>query len=204
MRHQSTHPSLALFAGLALAAASLTACATTGEAIDRFDQFTAQQEVDFTSYDAVYLAPVQVAEEITDRIDYRPRGATDRIRPLGERDIARNVERLTEEVSEDLAAVTTLVDAPGEGVLTIEITLTDLEAARPTLAELSQEPGLSLQSRALGGASADIVFKEGDKVLATAEDDYRDTDLRDANLGTFTTAYQFYARLGSKLADLVS
>ncbi|MEM9421525.1 MAG: hypothetical protein AAF986_03310, partial [Pseudomonadota bacterium] len=65
------------------------------------------------------------------------------------------------------------------------------------------EPGLSLESRALGGAAVEITFKEGDTVLATAKDADGDTDLETASIGTFTAAYQFYNRLGSKLAALV-
>ncbi|WOI53746.1 DUF3313 family protein [Parvularcula sp. LCG005] len=189
--------------------ATLAACASAPvgpESTGRFDDFTvaAGGTADFTGYDMVFLAPIAVSDDLMERVGYQPRSLRDDIRPLSERELNAKVAQFDEQLRAKLGPVATLTDGPGLGVLTIEVTLTDLEANRPTQAELAASPGLSYESRAAGGASADVAFYEGERLLATARDTEVGTMRIDEIPGsTWYEANQFFARFASKVAGLL-
>lgn len=181
------------------------ACTTTpADPTSRFDQFDQQSDAALGAFPSVYLAPIAVSEEIQSRIDYRPRAVNDRKRPLGQRDVDQNVTSLTDALTSALEASTTFAPAPGQGVLTIAVTLETLSASRPTQAELAATPGLSINSIATGGAGVSIQFKEGETVLATAKDAHSETIDRTTGVGSpWTEAKQFYRRAAQKIAGLL-
>lgn len=196
---------IALSATLLVATAACASTSVTGPAATgRFDAFEAITTSDFTGYGQVYIAPVQLSEAMLARVDYRPRNSNDRIRPLTELEMKRKAEDLGEAMARAVSEVATLTDAPGEGVLTISATLTELDANRPTQAELGANPGLSIKSRYTGRAAVSINFLEGDILLATAEDgDVDSLDLREIEGSTWSSANMIFGRIASKVAALL-
>lgn len=194
----------ALFA--AAAVFGLAACATAvgPDAARRFDSFDASGTSDFTGYEQVYLAPVTASQALLDRVEYRRRGPSDTTRPLSQRDIDARINDLTEDLATSLGRKATLVDGPGDGVLTVSVVLTDLQANRPTLADMNDEPGLSVDSRYSGGAAAEVTFRENGKTLAVATDSnvgQQRLDLVSPALWGETN--QFFYGLSQKIAGLL-
>jgi hypothetical protein len=80
---------------------------------------------------------------------------------LGEREVQRQVDRLTEAVSRELARSNAY---PGAEV---RLVLTDLEPNRPTMQQTIDTPGLSqFHSRSIGGAAieGELVTADGERV----------------------------------------
>ncbi len=192
-----------LTAGLA---SLIAACATVepSEAPRRFDTFETSADIPLTSYDTVFIAPIAVGEEVTSRVGFRPMLTTDRTRPLSEDDIDRATTRLRTTLIGALDDVVAFADAPGEDVLTIAVELTDLQANRPTSAELAAVPGLSIGSIYTGGAAVIVNFAEGDMLIATATDRSIDLPLNETNAGaaTWFEADRYFNQLASKVANL--
>jgi hypothetical protein len=187
--------------------AAVAACATpTGEmAASRFDTFEMMSSRSLSSYDQVYIAPVTASAELVARVDYRTAGPSDRVRPLGQRDLDGRIAELEDDLRREIGMVAELVDAPGPGVLTVAVELTDLDANRPTQAELAQSPGLSMQSVAAGKAAATVIFADGDETLARGMD-ARIGDLNDVILpaATWSEADRFFDSFAGKVAALLS
>jgi hypothetical protein len=182
---------------LALLSLAVAACASgTGpDAARRFTTFDTVTTADFRQYDRVYLERPTAAQEVLDRLDLqRLSTRSNQERPLGERDIEQALERLDEDLRRELGTVVTLVDEPGPGILTIEPVLIDLNANRPTMAELSAEPGLSFQSIAAGDAAVTYTFSEDGMTLATARDRNIDNTLAQARpiVGIWDTSNRFF------------
>ena len=191
----------------ALALAALSACATASgpEAAGRFDRFEGDA-VAVAGFDRVFVAPVAVAPEVEARLDLnRLSSIRDDERPLGQRDIDRNTAALAEAVRREVGAAAPLADAPGPGVLTIALTLTGVDANRPTMAEQTANPALSFQSIALGGASVTGELREGDAVLARFTDESQLAQINDPAIGAgmWVEADRYYRQLGNKLAGLL-
>ena len=189
----------------ALCAAALSACATgTGpDAARDFDSFAGQS--DLRAYEAVYVAPATAGEDVARRVGYNPVGATDRTRPIGERELARQLEELTEALERRLGEVVRLAPAPGPGVLTIETELTALAANRPTQAEVAATPSLDFRSISVGDAGVRMTLSENGRTLATLEDRAFRRNLNDPGIGVgiWNTADRFYDRLSRKVAALL-
>jgi hypothetical protein len=196
-----------LVAGLAVLI--LTACATerTGpEAAGRFDNFEAVRTSDFRNYEEVQLLRPIAGEDITARIDYRPVGnRVVRERPLGERDVTGQLERLDRALRETLVDHVQLIAQDGPGVLTIKPVLTDLDANRPLMIELAQNPGLSAQSIALGAAAVRYELYEDGVLLAVVEDEDNERSFvgRVPVVGQWETATRFYRQTADRLAALL-
>ena len=180
------------------------ACATSAPA--RFDSFEAAEAADFQSYDQVYLAPITASQDILDRIGARPISRTDRLRSLDQDDVDDQIADLREAITERVGEVATLVDAPGPGVLTMTVTLTQLQSNRPTMAEMRADPSLSYQSVSIGAAAVDVVLSEQGRTLATIEDDnfLRQIDDPAVSSRRWATADIYFDRLSRKLAALVA
>ena len=191
----------------ALSLLALTACATaTGpEAAGRFDRFDGDA-ASVAAYDRVHVAEVAVGPDVEARLKLnRLSSIGDDERPLGQRDIDRNVEALTEAVRREVSGAAQLADAPGPGVLTIALTLTRVDANRPTMAEQRANPALSFDSIALGGASVSGELREGEVVLARFEDESQLARINDPSIGIgiWTEADRYYRQLAGKLAGLL-
>lgn len=171
----------------ALFAALLAACATpqgpdASRAFRTFEPETAGTEIG--TFKRVFVAPVRVTEQIEDRIDYRPRRRNDPIRPISQADIDGRTERLERNLREALQGRVELVDAPADGVLTIAVVITEMEANRPTLAELSAEPSLDIRSVYSPRVAAKVTFSEGERFIATGSNRWQ-MDIRESQ---FTAA----------------
>ena len=189
-----------------LVALLLAACATaTGpDAAGRFDRFDGAS-ADFRRFDAVHVAAVTVSGDIQARVDGDRSTLSRDDRPLGQRDVERNTAALADAVRREVGAVARLAEAPGPGVLTIALTITSLDANRPTMAEQRANPGLSFDSIAVGGAGVSGELREGEAVLARFEDQNALVRINDPSVGTgvWTVADRYYRQLGDKLAGLL-
>ena len=198
-----------LLAALLSLTLGLSACATaTGpEAASRFDRFEGDATA-LAAYDRFHVAPVTVSEDIQARVDRRA-GVTRVMgnddRPLGEEDVARNTERLAQALRSALGEVGTLSDAPGPGVLTVAVELTQLNANRPTMTEMRTNPGLDFRSISIGGAGVSGTLSEGDLVLVSFSDAAVPARIDDPALGNsiWSEADRYYRTISAKLADLL-
>ena len=192
---------------LTAAAILLAACASaTGpEAAGRFDKFNAVETTDFRSYERVQvLAPV-AGPDVTKRIDAR-RGLRSNERVLSQRDVDAQLAGLHQDLIRAIGREAQIVGQGGEGILTIKTVVTELDANRPTQAELSDNPGLSIQSISTGRAAVEMELSENGRVLATLKD--RDNvsslaDLRVQGAGIWTTANRFFASVSEKVSALL-
>lgn len=85
----------------------------------------------------------------------------DKSKDLGEREVARQVDRLVQAVDRALA------DQPRYQGARINLVLTDLEPNRPTFQQVSERPGLSpFHSISIGGAAieGEIVTADGERL----------------------------------------
>ncbi|NNU15430.1 DUF3313 family protein [Parvularcula sp. ZS-1/3] len=186
----------------------LAACASgpTGpEAAKRFDSFQAVQTDDFTGYSKVQVLSLSVSPEIEARVDARTIGR-DRERPISRRDLDEKLGDFRADIERRLATQAELVEEGGPGILTVRTIVTELDANRPTMAELADNPGLSIQSLATGAAAARVELSEDGKLLAVIEDEDNVTSLQDQtvlNGAIWQTADRYFARLADKLAALL-
>ncbi|ADM08527.1 hypothetical protein PB2503_02247 [Parvularcula bermudensis HTCC2503] len=193
---------------------AVSACATSpsvpsgpyGQAAQsRFDDFTETAgATDFTQYNAVFLAPITVSDEIAERYDIRRPALSGSPRPLSPALVEAKIAELREDLEAALVQVTSLADAPGADILTLEVELIALDANRPTQADFAVSPGLSLQSLYSGEAGAIVTFSTDDTVLAVARDiDRPGLDLTEPGAGIWSTADRFFRRLADKTAALL-
>jgi hypothetical protein len=189
------------------------ACATqTGPAaLSRFDEVERVGDLSqIAAFDRVYLAEVAAAPELIERVNDRRIGMR-RLREQGFEidmsDVEAKLEDLRRVLERELSGAATLVNAPGEGVLTIEVRLDQLSPNRPTQAALARNPSLSLLSLGVGGASTTITLSEDGEVLAVIEDANFPENFNDPILigaGIWSTADRFFSSLGNKLAALLA
>lgn len=194
-----------LIPAAALVLAACASGATGPEAAQRFDSFQTVQTDDFTGYTKVQVLSLSVNPEIESRIDVR-RVGRDRERPISRRDLDEKLGDFRADIERRLATQAELVEEGGPGVLTVRTIVTKLDANRPTMAELSSNPGLSIQSIAVGAAAARVELSEDGKLLAVIEDEDNVTSLQDQtvlNGAIWQTADRYFARLADKLAALL-
>lgn len=114
---------------------------------------------------------------------------------LGEREVARQADRLAEVVGRALARSDRYENAE------VRLTLTDLKPNRPTFEQVSRTPGLSaIDSLSIGGAEVEIEIVQANGDRATGEVEYFSHSL--AEVRGFTTwqdADRAYARVASRL-----
>lgn len=149
-----------------------TACATSGTS--GFDEADISTGADLASYNSVYIADVAVAPELANR-DTRVSttqalGKYDR--PVSQRDLAELAGDIQGALSREVGRVKTTVPAPRPGALTVQATLVDVASNRPTMADVSAQPGLSQQSVYAGGVEIAIVLSDGSEQLATLVERY--------------------------------
>jgi hypothetical protein len=197
---------------LAMAALGLAACAggpTGPEAAERFDSFEAVQTNDFRRFEQVQVLAPEAGEEVQERIGARRSGIRGRQeRPLGQRDVDAKLADLRRSIENQLENQVELTEEGGPGVLTMRVILTDLNANRPTQAELAAEPGLDFSSIATGDAAVRIELSEDGQLLAVIEDADNINNLNNFGpilpAGVWFTADRYFESLATKLADLLA
>ncbi|GGY44251.1 DUF3313 family protein [Parvularcula lutaonensis] len=193
---------------LSAAALALAACASgpTGpDAAARFDTFQAIQTNDFRAYDKVQVLKPVPGPDVASRIDARTVGRRFDRRPISQQDVDAKMNDLYEDLVRELSRHAEIVDESGPGIITVRTIVTDLDANRPTMAELTDNPGLSLQSIAAGDAAVRIELIEDGQVLAVITDSDNVNNLGDprlAGVAIWETADRFFEQVARKLGDL--
>lgn len=182
-----------------LAGLATVALAATPALAGSFDSASVAGGRALSTFDEVYVAPVDVALDLNvKRFDRSGSGD----RPVSESDAQQKAVDFYYDLMREFSATHAIVDAPGPGVLTVEATLTKLESSRPTLADYGTRGGhLSASSTYAGGAEMVAVFKEGDAVLAEVADAF-DSHLRDgrARAGIWSDADRAFRSWAARLA----
>jgi len=149
---------------------------------------------------------VVIGEELAYRAENLPKKLSDRgsssrfSRGFGKngnygvRDVARLQARLERKVTAQFArkGITLSDSAP----TVLRVTLTNAKPNRPTIEQLSKEPGLSYSSFGLGGAEIEAeLVSAGGQSLGNMQYRFYEDDIRDAAFsGTWTDAYRSFDR----------
>lgn len=175
-----------------------------------FDELSVVDEsISFSAYESVYVAPVKM--DLTFDRKFRvsgptrqlPRGAS---RPMTDAEIDRNAQELHERLERRLSKNFAIADAPGDGVLTVEATVTRLISTRPTNKEIQLEVGLDLQnSVSAGGADIDVLLSENGEARAELSESFKGR-FRDGlpRIHTWQDAEFAYNRLARKLTKYIA
>lgn len=155
------------FVGFAAACLLICAPASAGG----FDGETIQTDKKLASFQSVHVADVRLTLEPAS--SYRRNGSDPR--PVDDNDAQAKAGDFREELIDALDGAFTIASAPGAGVLTVEATLTKLEATRPTMGDYAQQPGLGFDSVYAGGAAMRIAFSEAGAPLGEVSDAYEAT-----------------------------
>lgn len=118
-----------------------------------------------------------------------------RVDDLGEREVARQADRLAEVVGRALARSDRYDGAE------VRLTLTELKPNRPTFEQVSRTPGLSaIDSLSIGGAEVEVEVIGRDGARASGRVDYFSHSLADVRgASTWQDADRAYARVAAKL-----
>lgn len=175
----------ALAAFIAAAAAISSAAA--------FDRESVTGGKQLSSFKSVYIAPVALSLE---------QGRDER--PVRDKDAAARAAEFHDDLIDEFSGAFDIADAPGEGVLTIEATLTELVSTRPTMADFSEEPGLGFESVYAGGAAFSATLSENGEALAEIGDRYT-SSFGDGSpkVGTWQDADRAFSRWARQLVDFV-
>ncbi len=194
---------LSLKRTLALAAATLTLASVAHAG--PFDTVTLETDTPLSSYEKVYIAPVTV--DFGDQRIRRSIRDIRGLRPVSERDQARKSGDLAEDLQREFGKRYILVDAPGDDVLTVETTLTQLVSTRPTLADARlTNANLSFQTVYAGGANYQVTLREGEQVIGVIEDNQtRNNNLNDGRprVGIWQDADRSFNRFSRQLARYI-
>ena len=139
----------------------------------------------------VQLDPVQVGEDLAEKSE-----------DYGARDVERLVEDLTEAITERLEREGhRIVTDPAE--IRIAVTLEDAWPNRPTRGQLADQPGLSLRSISLGGASVSaVLYDETGAQMGGIEYSWRTHHISDSvGLTTWSDAERTFDRFARNLAE---
>ncbi len=198
----------AIAALLAFCAVALSACVTvdsTGSQIRGFDKASLTPGANLASYETVYIAPVEIAPSLLNRDRNRSR-IGNAPRRVEERDLNKRAAYLQELLIREIGKTRNIVDAPGPTTLRIETVLSELQSSSPTLADLSDEPGLSTSSEYAGGATATFVLRDGTgQILGSLSDEYQanfNDSFRPA--GIWTDANTAFRRWAKNLARAIN
>jgi len=180
---------------LVMAAALCSMSAFSVAIAGPFDKIETVSETPLASFQKVYIAPVKVElDESNLRRSVRDLSGD---RPVSETDRARKAQDSYEKITRAFGKKFEIVDAPGEGVLTVETTIKKLVSTRPTLADFREIPSLSFDSLYAGGGAFDIRLSQNDTPLVDISDNYT-TNFNDG-LPRITT-WQDYDRASSRIA----
>ena len=127
-----------------------------------FDEFYTRQDIDFSTYDKVWIKAVGV---IYGRDRY--------FKEYSARDLQGRQDYLHQVLTEKFSATHTLVEEAGPGVLIIEASITHLRNNKPTLDQMSDKLSMSWSGSFQAGAAgfqADIIDGETGEHLAAVAD----------------------------------
>jgi len=175
-----TKVNIGLLAAIPMLALAGACASTTGPA--QFDEASITSDSRFAEYQKVYIADVTYDASIADRktgLSSARFGSTER--PVRERDLNAKADDLERVLKREIGKTKQIVRSPGDGVLTVSATITDLAANQPTMADISEQPSLSQESIYAGKSSVSITLSENGRTLATLSETYQG-DLND-NIG---------------------
>lgn len=169
---------------------------------------TSETAVALSEYEAVYIAPVVMdlkfdAQFRNVRRIQRP--DPDESRPMSDSEIERKANDLHKDLGQALGKQMTIVDAPGEGVLTVEATVTRILPSRPTQEELGRRVSLQFAgSISAGGANINVALSENGASLAQIGENYKG-NLNDGfpRVSMWQDADRAYDRFSKKLARYI-
>ncbi len=119
-----------------------------------------------------------------------------KVRRLGDTDVNEIVKDLTDTVRDDLKA-----SHRSSAPIRADLVLEDATPNRPTIQQLSDNPGLSMNSIALGGAAISGVVTFADGHTESLGYSFREVSLRDDfGAGQWTDAERTFEFLGDDLA----
>ena len=146
------------------------------------------------------LAILQTAAATEIAVTYSDEFAEDLADNLGERE----GEILTEDILEDLEYA---FEKAGVDPAKVDVEIVDAKPNRPTLEQVSAEPGLdAFRSISLGGMKLNAtVYDASGEVVATQEYGWFENDIRDVvGSGVWTDANRASRRFANKLAKQLS
>ena len=186
---------------VALIAAVSFAGAAAASSFDRVS--FSQKDKALSSYEEVYIAPVEVSlPEAASRFALR-RGRGER--GVSERDQSDRAQDLYDSLSYSIGERFSLADAPGPGVLTVRATITRLASTRPTVEDYRRDVNLDLNSIYTGGADISIVLTENGSEVATLSDsDFGNLNDGRIRAGIWSDADRAFSRWGRKLAKFLA
>lgn len=128
----------------------------------------------FDDYSSVYIAPVTISSDLSDRPIHARSSSSDDERPVSESDLSRKSEDLYEDIVDALDDHFEIADSAGAGILTIQPMMTELKASKPTSADYRGNPSLSHHSQYAGGADVTFTLLSGGAELGSYERSYYD------------------------------
>lgn len=151
-----------------------------------------------------FIAPLAAVMAVAAAAEAQPRvtvilgpDVQARVEDLGEREVARQADRLAEVVGRALARTDRYDDAE------VRLTLTELKPNRPTFEQVARTPGLSaIHSLSIGGAAIafEVIQPNGER--ATGQLDYFSHTLAEVRgFSTWQDADRAYMRVAARLAS---
>ena len=138
---------------------------------------------------AAFAAPAAVT------VDVAPKLQKEFEKTYGLREAKLLTEDLRSSVEQRLAKTGALEDAR------VELTLKDVKPNRPTFKQLSDRPGLSMQSFGIGGATIEGRIVAPDGTVTPVEYSWYESDIRDAYANwTWSDAEWTFDRFAGRLA----
>ena len=137
----------------------------------------------------VSIAPISIGEDLAAKAD-----------DIGEREFARLTAILRGDLERELAGHL------GENGDVLRVTILDADPNHPTMQQMANLPGLSLESFSVGGASveAELVSASGEK-LETYSYAWRSFSINDVvGYSTWTDARRAFRRFASDVGDSIS
>lgn len=143
-----------------------------------FDVIDVQTEVTLASYQKVYIAPVEITLEDAEFnvLSIRKRGDFgSEQRPAADHNLSQKAEDLHKKLIRAFKRDFTIVDAPGEDVLTIEAEITKLIPSRPTGKQRSSSLAKVTFAGSVmaGGVDYNVVLGSGETSLYNIRESHR-------------------------------
>lgn len=151
------------------------ACATDGA--PRFDEAQIAADSRFSEYQKVYIADVAISSELRNREDsfssYPYGSRLNDERRVTEKDLNKQADDLKKRLKSEIGRTKQVVSAPGPGVLTVQAEILNVSSNKPTMADLQDEPALSMDSAFTGRTDVRVTITGDGQTLATIRDDYQ-------------------------------
>ncbi|MEO0882488.1 MAG: DUF3313 family protein [Pseudomonadota bacterium] len=181
--------------------AALVTLSVPTAAAGPFDDVTVSNDRTLAAFESVYIAPVQVDLPTDVRTNIRDINSP---RAVTENDQTLRAERLQRDLSRAFDRHFTLADGPGDGVLTVETTVTGLRSTRPTLADAELNVQIDFSSIFAGGADYEAKISENKTELVTITDSFQ-SSLNDGRprIGVWQDADRASRRFSDQLARYV-